>query len=84
MQVDKDERLSSKSKTKAIFCCFNFDIGNIGLEDICHYRAKVLVIRNPHGRFVVYVTRSPTHQAGYAGAVGPIRASDKEETYYGH
>jgi Metallo-beta-lactamase superfamily len=30
MQAGKDEKYGSKSKMKAIFCCFNFDMGNVG------------------------------------------------------
>ncbi|MFC1614099.1 hypothetical protein ACFL5K_02260, partial [Gemmatimonadota bacterium] len=31
MQAEKDESFRSESKKKAIFSCFNFDMGNIGL-----------------------------------------------------
>ena len=33
-QVGKDERFDSKSQIKAIFDCFNFDMANVGINQV--------------------------------------------------
>jgi len=33
MKADKYERFCSKLKMKAIFCCFNFYMSNVGFND---------------------------------------------------
>jgi len=32
MQAEKNEQYGQKSKMKAFFCCFNFDMGNVGIK----------------------------------------------------